>query len=557
MATEITGGELVVRMLAGLGVRYVFGVPGGQTLAINDAIIDHPDIDFVAVRHEGAAAVMADAWGRMTGTPGVCLATTGPGATNLITGVGGALRDSSPVLVLTCNNNGVNVDKDDAQNADHIGIFRPLVKWSRFLGYPNSLKQGIEEAYINAVTGNPGPVHLDFARDAIEGSMPDVDVDAAVTAVTRWTAQRPVPATATIEAAADLIRKAERPVLWLGNGVNHSVDAGAQALDLARQLRVPVLTTFNGIGCVPTTDPLVFGAHSRMGTSLSHAVLADADLILAIGNSLNAVSTSRWSLPLPQIIQVDVDASAVGRYYADRTFGVIGDAGATLGALAQAVDGEDLGRTRGDWLAKLGQLRQSWWSSADLTARSPFDPAELVRIVRAATPDDTLLIPDAGNAGVWSYVWDIRQIGTYMKPVGFGNMGFALPAAVAAALNDPERPVVALVGDGSLGMTLAELETLQRCGGRVVVVVIDDSGYGNIRQEQVVKYGDRIDGVDFGFGDYAMIARAFGMRSSTPTTGEELHRQVTEALEAGTPTLIHAVIDASVSAWTYPAFVAG
>src|SRR5699024_1419917 len=163
MSEMIAGVQLVVQVLERVGVRYVFGVPGGQTLAITDAILESELIEFVTVRHEGAAAVMADAYGRLTGSPGVCLATTGPGATNLMTGVGGALRDSSPSIVITCNNNGENIHKDDAQNADHVELFKPLTKFSRLVAHQSGIVQAMTEAYINAVTGNPGPVHLDFA----------------------------------------------------------------------------------------------------------------------------------------------------------------------------------------------------------------------------------------------------------------------------------------------------------------------------------------------------------------------------------------------------------
>ena len=192
MPERITGGQLVVRLLTSLGVRHVFGVPGGQTLAITDAIRETPEITFVTARHEGAAAVMADAYGRLTGKPAVCLATTGPGATNLLTGVGGALRDSSPALVITCNNNGENIDRDDAQNANHVDIFRPLTKYSRLIANGSSIRQAMEEAFLRAMTGNPGPVHLDFARDTIE-SLVDVSADIPLDSQPRFQNRRQPP----------------------------------------------------------------------------------------------------------------------------------------------------------------------------------------------------------------------------------------------------------------------------------------------------------------------------------------------------------------------------
>ncbi|MDQ0745976.1 acetolactate synthase-1/2/3 large subunit [Streptomyces africanus] len=564
MSRSVTGGQLVVRMLESLGIRTVFGVPGGQTLALTDAILSSPVMDFVTARHENAAAVMADAYGRLTGTPGVCLATTGPGATNLLTGIGGAARDSSPVLVLTCNNAGENIHRDDAQNADHVELFRSLTKYSRLVAHAGALRQAVEEAYLNAMSGNPGPAHLDFARDTIEG--PVADADAAVPEgehpMCRWVTQRPRADAHALADVATRLAKAERPVLWLGNGCNRS-GAGEAALALAESLRIPVITTFNGIGTVPTTHPLVFGALSRMGTRLSSRVMADADLVLAVGNSLNAVSTGRWRMELPHVIQIDVDPAMLGRYYGRRTTGVVADARATLedlhGLLADRAG--ELSAARSSWTAELQQAEDLWWQERAAveapTGADGLSPAEVVRRLRTAAPDDTLLIPDAGNPGVWSYLWQIRQPGSYIKPVGFGNMGFAVPAAVAAVVADPGRPVLALVGDGSLGMSLAELETLVRVGGRVAVVVLNDSGYGNIRQEQIVHYGNRTIGVDFGPSDYAVVARGLGLSAERITGLEELAKRVGETLDVGaghSPALFDVPIDQSVNAWTYPAF---
>lgn len=563
-ARTATGGELVVETLRSLGTKFVFGVPGGQTLAITDAILSAPDIRFVTVRHEGAAACMADAVGRLTGEPGVCLATTGPGATNLLTGIGGAFRDSSPVLVLTCNNNLRDLARDDAQAADHVAIFRPLTKWATLVPEAGIIPQVIEEAYLRATTGCPGPVLIDFARSALEGS---VEIDGDLPTVeahpaTRIAAQRPHGEPRLVLEAVELIAAAERPVMWLGNGVNRS-QAGEAALALAERLDMPIITTFNGIGAVPTTSPLVFGPLSRMGTELSTRVLADSDLVLAVGNSLNAISTSRWSLALPErMIQVDIDPSVLGRYYSGRTLGVLGDARAVLDQLRYALSGAavDAGAasSRKTRLDALATARAEWLLSAAAAPAASIDgvisPDRLVRTVRDVSPDDTLLVVDAGNPGVWSYLWEIRQPGTYLKPVGFGNMGFALPAAIAAHLVRPDQPLVALVGDGSLGMTMGEIETLAREQVAACVVVMNDGGYGNIRQEQLVKYGSRTIGVDFDDVDYAAIARACGVEAVRVSDEDRLRRAVADALSRPRPFLIDAQIDPDLNVWTYPLF---
>jgi acetolactate synthase-1/2/3 large subunit len=558
----LTGGELVVETLRALGVTAVFGVPGGQTLSITDAILDRSDMRFVTARHEGAAACMADAVGRMTGQPGVCIATTGPGATNLLTGVGGAMRDSSPVLVLTCNNRLPDLDRDDAQGADHVAIFRPLVKWAKLVSTPGTIVQVLQEAYLKATTGNPGPVLVDFARDAIEAELDSAMVDgvAATAAMTELERERSIGDPLRVRLAVEQIAASRRPVIWLGNGAKLS-GAGDAALRLAKQLDAPVITTFNGMGVVPTTDPNVYGALTRMGTELSSRALAGADLLLAVGHSFNAISTGRWTMELPErIVQVDVDPATIGRYYGPRTLGVLGDARAVLEQLSAALGDADapVAAARKERLAELSLARADWLErtarSAD-AAPGTVGPDTIVRVVREAVPDEAIAVFDAGNPGVWSYLWQIRQADTYLKPVGFGNMGFAVPAAVGVSVVAPDTPIVAFVGDGSLGMSLGELETLARERTNAVIVVMNDSGYGNIRQEQVVHYGDgRTIGVDFGDVDYAGVARACGVDAVRVTDEAALREAVANAVATPGPFVVEVVQDPAINAWTYPLF---
>ncbi|WP_150463187.1 thiamine pyrophosphate-binding protein [Nesterenkonia ebinurensis] len=557
--TQKTGGQLVVDMLRSLGVEYVYGVVGGQTLAITDAIIDAPDIEFIHTRHENAAAVMMDAYGRLTGKPAACISTTGPGATNLITGVGGAYRDSSPGFVITCNNNGENIHKDDAQNADHVELIKPLVKYSRLVAHASSIKQAMEEAYINAVTGNPGPVHLDFARDTIEGTVEDPPAVPTVHPSRSWVSERPSTNPVALARVTETVLDAERPVIWLGNGGNRA-HASEEVLVLAEALALPVVTTFNGIGAVPTTHPLVFGAVSRMGTALSQRILEESDLVLALGNSLNAVSTGRWKLKLPQVVQVDVDPTMIGRYYSELTDGLVADLGSFSRDLLVAVGSraEQAKASRRQWIHDLTAARNTWWehsTPAEENPKSPLSPADVVRALREVSPEDTLLIPDAGNPGVWSFLWDITQPGTYMKPVGFGNMGFALPSAIATTLVDPERPILALIGDGSLGMSLGELETLARVGGNVCIVVLNDASYGNIRQEQELHFDGRTIGVDFDPVNFGIVAQGMGVAGEVIGNLSDLRRRVEESFGAKKPVVLDVPIDRDANAWTYPAFV--
>jgi thiamine pyrophosphate-dependent acetolactate synthase large subunit-like protein len=556
---KVSGGEVVVDTLRALGVDVMFGVPGGQTLSIVDAVLDTDEIRFVTARHEGSAACMADAYARITGRPAACIATTGPGATNMLTGVGGAFRDSSPVIAITCNNRLADLGRDDAQAADHVAIYQSLVKWAKLVSTAGSIRQVLEEAYIRATTGCPGPVLVDLARDVIEDPVDfDFEPRPERAAIASFDRERTAGDPLRIAAAADILAAAKAPVLWLGNGVKIA-DAGPEALALAERLSMPVITTFNGMGAVPTTDPLVYGALTRMGTELSSRVLADADVLVAVGNSLNAISTGRWSMRLPEtIIQIDVEPAVIGRYYAERTHGILGDAGSVMRSLREAVptgEREEVA-AREARLDTLAAARERWWADTDVVAAAPgtISPAAVMREVRAGSPADTIALVDAGNPGVWSYLWPILRSGTYFKPVGFGNMGFALPAAIAAQIARPEAPVLAMIGDGSLGMTLAELETVAREELPVCLVIMNDSGYGNIRQEQLLHYGERRLGVDFIDVDYAAIARACGMEGTRVTEVGALAEAVADAFGSGRPWLLDVAIDPDISAWTYPPF---
>jgi len=294
--------QFIAEFLAKEGVKYVYGIPGGQPLNILDAISDRDDIDFIATRHENGAAHAADAVGRLTGIPGVCLATTGPGATNLITGVGGAFQDSSPVIVITANNNRKDMLHDDAQNADHKALFDSLVKWSVLISHPDHVESLLNEAFNIALSGNPGPVHVDFTRDVLSETM-------------TWEENRkphrsPNRILGDIQALNELkksLLRAERPVLWVGNGTKLS-NAGEEVIKLAEKLSIPVITTFNGIGAVDMGHDQVFGPLSRSGSMLASEIIAEADNLFVIGNSLNGPSTSRWTMKIPKnIYQIDID----------------------------------------------------------------------------------------------------------------------------------------------------------------------------------------------------------------------------------------------------------
>ncbi|WP_137389528.1 thiamine pyrophosphate-binding protein [Rhodoligotrophos defluvii] len=551
--SKISAARAVVECLKLEGVEFIFGVPGGQTLSIMDALYDEPSIRFITTRDERAAAHMADGYGRLTGKPGVCLATTGPGATNLVTAVGGAHRDSSPVVVITCNNRRRHIGQDDNQDADHVTLFRQFTKLSRFVPDSEGIPQAVREAFRVSTTGNPGPVLLDFARDAVEGG--EIAFEPIKPEYYRFNV-RPVVPQASITAAAEVLAAARKPLLWLGRGAIIA-KAGDPALALATSLGAPIVTTFNGISAVPGDHDLCFGPRSRFGTKVSKHLLEEADCIVAVGNSLNAASTSRWTLPLTRnIVQVDLDPAMIGRNY-PVAVGLVGDATDALERLAATLrdKGSATAGARADWLATARRLREDWRAHvfADAYATAiPIKPQWVMKALGDAVDANTVVVADAGNPGVWTHMLPIRTPGAYMKPVGFGNMAFGLPAAIAAKLAQPQKDVIAVVGDGSLGMSMGDLETAVREKAPLTLLVMNDMAYGNIKQEELHFHGQRYIGVDFGDVDYSGIAKCMGGDGEKVTKPGELAAAIARGKASDRLYLIDIRIDGSENVWKDP-----
>lgn len=547
---RLSGAQAFVACLKQEGVAFVFGVPGGQTLSIMDALYDEPSIRFVVTRHEGAAACMADAYGRITGKPGIALATTGPGATNLITGIGGAHRDSSPVIVVTCNNRRRHIGLDDNQDADHIPLFRQFTKHVRFVPDASGVPHATREAFRIALAGNPGPVLLDFARDAVEEG--DVEFEPLPPEAYRATA-RPVPAPDQLRAALACLMEADRPLIWAGKGAILA-DAGEEIMAFARRIGAPVITTYNGIGAVPGDDPLVFGPRSRGGTQLSEQLVREADAVLAIGVSFNAATTNRWSLPIPRrLVQIDIDANIIGRHYPIAA-GVVGDARAAIQGFSRILH-EMPAVSYQSWLDHARSLQKAWREKVhppEHATSIPIKPQWIMHEAAALLDDDVIVIADAGNPGIWTHLLPIRHPRAYLKPVGFGNMAFGLPAAIAARLAAPAKRVLLFVGDGSLGMSLGELETAIRMQTPIAIVVMNDLAYGNIKQEELHYHGQRYIGVDFTDVPYADVARAMGADGERVTRPQDVRQAIARALASPLPYLVDMRIDGAENVWRSP-----
>ena len=547
MSEQFTGGQLVVKVMEEFGAKVVFGVPGGQTLYVTDPIQDVPGMRFVHTRHENGAATAADGWGRLTGEPGICLATTGPGATNLITGLGGALRDSSPVIALVFQNRLADAGRGDAQESDHELLFGSICKKYIPVRDISVLPWAMREAYRTAKTGRPGPVVVDLYRDVIENQKaPYVPADPAGYCV------RPdsVASDEAIEAAARVIRASKKPMLWIGNGVKLS-HAADEVTRLSKQLCAPIVCTYNAMCAVDESFENFLGARSRHGTQVTQACIEEADCVILVGSSLTAISTNRWSIAPKNVVQFDILPEQIGRQYPVAA-GVVGDAKASLQKLLAALKGfAGTPEFRDEMFSRKAAWKEALLSGpiAD-TERTPVPPIALQRELEKSLRENTVFCVDAGNPGAWTHYTTFPKGTAYMKPVNYGNMGFAPGAALGCKEASPDREVVALIGDGSLGMTLGELESIAREKLAVTVLLVNDSAFGNIKQEELFKMGEgRYIGVEFPDYDYLSVAKAFGFDGCIVTKASQIPAAMEAARKSGGPYMIEVKLDGSFTVW--------
>ena len=518
---DATVATRIVEELSHSGVSVVYGVPGGQNLAIVEAIRRSDSVQFVATHHELAAVGAAEGHFRATGELGVALVTTGPGVTHAMSGIAGAFCDGSAVLLMSCQNPRAYLDAPDAQAANHWALLSSCVKTSVLVADSGSVTRVLRDVVRQALTGRPGPTHVDFPRDLLDASCPEV-------AGSDHVGDRPQVLRAGVAAglageAAQLLYEAHRPVIWAGAGVRQDQSVASLRV-FAERYGIPVVTTFSGIGLLDWECDVFFGPATSHGTRLGNGLLDEADVVFALGQSLSSASTGRWRRRLPRLIHSDVDVRTLGRFYRTdvKMWGFASDVlDATDRALATL--GPPVLRTA--WLAQLGERKARWSADMDayegVVSGAGMHPLALMRAIEREMGPGSVLVSDAGNAGIWSHTLRLCHDVLYLKPVDYGQMGFAVPAAIGAARALPKRPVTAIVGDGSMGMGIADIETAVREGLRIAVVVMNDAGYANIRQAQGER-GLPAYGVSFGSVSYAAAGAAFGAHDVAAASPDEV-----------------------------------
>ena len=529
------GSEILIDALVEQGVDTIFGYPGGAVLNIYDALYKNSDrIHHILTAHEQGAAHAADGYARSTGRVGVCLATSGPGATNLVTGIATAYMDSIPMVAITGNVGTSLIGRDSFQEVYIAGITMPITKHNFVVRHVEELADTVREAFRIAQSGRPGPVLIDIPKDVTGAECEFLPKGKVEVHETYDISEE------QLKTVAEMLDKAERPFIYYGGGVELS-DAGEALLALMRKAEVPSAHTMMAIGCVPDDDPLSLGMIGMHGTVSADWAVERSDLLLCIGARFSdrvATNTGHFA-PGARIIHVDIDAAEINKNI-DTTFSVVSDAKTFLEKVLPYV--KENKHTA--WLTQIAEWRQK----LDYRAKddeSVIHPHQLLRTVTEETPEDTIIATDVGQHQLWSAQYNGRRHPRqFLTSGGLGTMGFGYGAAVGAQIAFPGRTVVHITGDGSFHMNLNEICTAVSYKLPIITIIMNNRVLGNVRQWQTMFYGGRYSQTDpHRKTDYVKLADAFGAVGYRATNIAELREALRKTQQSEGPVLIDCQID--------------
>ena len=530
---KLSGAQILVKLLERQGVEILYGIPGGANLPIYDALYDSA-IRHVLARHEQGAGFMAQGMARTTSLPAVCLATSGPGATNLITAIADAKLDSIPVVFITGQVPSDFIGTDAFQEVDFYGLTVPITKHNFLVQEASDLLTVIPEAFRIAQSGRPGPVAVDIPKD----------VQTGMVAIDTWPAPGgPLSPPACHEPAvgrmADMIHRAKRPILVAGGGI---IAAGAADLlkALAEKNNIPVTATLMGMGVMAVDHPLFLGMLGMHGNVYTNRVMAEADLIVGLGIRFDDRATGKIEAFCRQatVIHVDVDHSEIDKLK-NATLGICGDVKQLLTGLLPEICPD----RREKWLASIDGLRCTFpvvsYEMADMR-----HPAGIIAHIGNKAPGDAIVSTDVGQHQMWAaQVYPINRPRSFLTSGGLGTMGFGLPAAIGAAFAHPDKKVICISGDGSLLMNIQEMATMAEHGLNITVVVMNNGHLGLVRQQQELFYNNRIMASKFDLSpNFAAIARGFGISAWDLSEATDRKTCIEAALAHDGPCLLHAPV---------------
>ncbi len=536
MTETLNGAQITIRLLERQGIRTVAGIPGGAILPIYDALGQSTTIHHVLARHEQGAGFMAQGMARATGQPAVCLASSGPGATNLLTAIADARLDSIPLVAITGQVPKAMIGTDAFQEVDTYGLSIPITKHNFLVTSAEELLEVIPRAFRIAASGRPGPVLVDIPKD----------VQMQAIEISEWPEPgraEAVPAAdpAPIAEAAAMINAAERPILYLGGGVVHS-GASALAVELAEKAGLPTVMTLMALGTMPVDHPLALGMLGMHAARYTNLALDECDLLIAVGARFDDRATGKVAAFCPQakIIHIDIDPAELDKIKTAH-IGIGADVQEALGQLLPAV----FENSRKIWVDRSNALKAEFpFDMRD--ADNPRSHFGLIRSVAACLDDEATITTDVGQHQMWvAQAYPLRRPRQWLTSGGLGTMGFGMPAAIGAALAEPQRTVVCFSGDGSILMNIQELVTAAEENVNIKIILMNNATLGLVHQQQTLFYGERLFASQFkGMPDFVKVAEGFGIAAVDLDRCANPCAALSEAISRPGPCLIHASIAA-------------
>ena len=540
----MTGAQCLIKALEDVGVDTIFGYPGGQAIDIYNALYDSKKLHHILVRHEQGATHAADGYARATGKVGTVIVTSGPGATNTVTGISTAYMDSIPMVVITGQVATSSLGSDAFQESDMTGITMPIVKHSYLVHDPEKLPEIVAEAYYIASTGRPGPVVIDIPGNVSKAQnvpyhFPDEVKLESYKPTYKGNSKQ-------VKSAVRTLEKAERPIIYAGGGILSS-NASAELLDLAETLQIPVVVSLIGKSCMPEDNPLCLGMPGMHGSRAANAALQNSDLIFAVGTRFADRVTGRLSAFAPdaKVIHVDIDPAEIGKNR-NADIPVVGDAKLVLAAINEQLHKDQAQPVDAEWVAKIDEIRREspfYYEKRD----DAIQPEYTLELLDKLTKDrDTIFTTEVGQHQMWAaqYLHCTRPR-TFLSSGGAGTMGFGFPAAIGAQEGCPNSLVVCVAGDGSLQMNIQEMATAYEAGTPVKVLLLNNSTLGMVHQWQDLFYNKRYSQTVFtGNPDFVKLAEAYHWYGDSVSDPSQLEGAMERWLSQEGPALLEVVIPA-------------
>jgi len=534
------GGEAIIKSLRDQGVEIVFGYPGGVLLPLYDAIYDS-DLKHILVRHEQCAAHAADGFARASGKVGVCIGTSGPGATNLITGIATAYMDSSPIVAIAGQVASHLIGNDAFQEVDTIGITMPITKHNYQAMKANEIPGMIKSAFYIAGTGRPGPVVLDLPKDVQEE---ELEYELAKTIELPGYKPTKKGHPLQLKKAAELILNSEKPVILAGGGVILS-EASEELLSFANRVEAPVTTSLMGKGSFPEDNSLSLGMLGMHGRKVSNLIVDECDCLIAIGCRFSDRTTGLISdfAKNAKIIHIDIDPAEIGKNV-DVDVPIVGDAKTVLNDLIRIIDMKKHSSNENKWLEHVTTFKNSCIPRLSFN-EIPLKPQQVIKELSEAITDDTIVTTDVGQNQMWmAHYFASRNPRKFISSGGLGTMGFGFPAAMGAKIAMPNNDVIAVCGDGGFLMVCQDLATIKEYDIPVVICVLDNRHLGMVAQWQKLFYNERMSHTHLGQSpDFVKLAESFGVKAERIEKPGEMKEAVQRAIRSGEPYLLDVIID--------------